>query len=138
MQSLKSSELTNRQLSSICDDYMHLTSIDLGGSRALTASSLRPLSRLSKLTALSLSGSNGFLGGSGKKSLAGLEGLVGLKRLDLSYMGLCASAMARVGTLQGLNTLILSTERDYWQLCETQLLPLQELTNLRSKMLTRV
>ena len=133
VQSLKSSKLTNRQLSSICNNYPDLTSIDLGGSRALTASSLRPLSRLSKLTALCLHNSKG-MGDVGEKSLAGLEGLLGLERLDLSCTAGCASAAVRVGCLQGLTFLDISGDVFPFGVgqFENQLSPLKNLTNLRT------
>ena len=130
VQSLKSKTLTSRQLSTLCNNYPNLTSIDLRSSKALTASSLRPLSRLSKLTSLCLSRSEG-LSYAGKKSLAGLENLVGLKRLDVSKMGMCANAMERVGRLQGLTFLAISPFGSAG-VPEAPLSPLQKLTNLRS------
>ena len=130
VQTLKSKTLTSRQLSTLCNNYPNLTSIYLRNCKALTASSLRPLSRLSRLTSLRLSCSKG-LSYAGKKSLAGLENLVGLKRLDVSKTGMCANAMERVGRLQGLSYLAISPFSSEG-IPEAPLSPLQKLTNLRS------
>ena len=142
VQKLKSNTFTNQQFSSICNDFPKLVSIDLGGSEALTASSLCPLSRLSKLTALRLSGCTGMNAvGKNADYLAGLEGLTGLQRLDLSYMGkifmetpseCIDNGLMRMRYLQGLTSLSMSGNvRVTLYGKGNQHLYLQELTTLR-------